>query len=58
MEKVTVGTNSFSLDRYIYLDEGAPRRNTIKLRVPLILAPPRPLASREFVHRSIVARNR
>lgn len=57
MEKVTVGTNSFPWTD-IYLDEGAPRRNTIKLRVPLILAPPRPLASREFVHRSIVARNR
>lgn len=56
MEKVTVGTNSF-LWTDIYLDS-APRRNTIKLRAPLILAPPRPLASREFVHRSIVARNR
>lgn len=34
---------------YIYIDKGALCRNTIKLRVPLILVS-RPLASREFVH--------
>lgn len=52
MEKVRVGTKRAILSLgAIYISiKGLCRRNTIKLRAPLILVS-RPLASREFVHR-------